>query len=62
MEMKNLFVKLMATLWENTYRAVVTDQNDQYVATARVIVNIPLSREVLPDNAPRSGPTVIGTC
>lgn len=26
MEMKNLFVKLMATLWENTYRAVVTDQ------------------------------------
>ena len=52
MEMKNLFVKLMATLWENTYRAVVTDQNDQYVATARVIVNIPLSREVLPDNAP----------
>ena len=43
MEMKNLFVKLMATLWENTYRIVINDQNDQYVATGRVIVNIPLS-------------------
>ena len=38
MEMKNLFVKLMATLWENTYRIVINDQNDQYVATGRVIV------------------------
>lgn len=59
MEMKNLFVKLMATLWENTYRAVVTEQNDQYVATARVIVNIPLSREVLPDNAPEVDPQLL---
>ena len=37
MEMKNLFVKLMATLWENTYRIVINDQNDQYVATGRVV-------------------------
>ncbi|SUP40916.1 hypothetical protein [Veillonella criceti] len=53
MEMKNFYVKLMATLWENTYRAVITDQNEQYAATARVIVNIPLPPEALPPNAPQ---------
>lgn len=59
MEMKNLFVKLMATLWENTYRIVINDQNDQYVATGRVIVNIPLSPDELPPNAPEVEPQLL---
>lgn len=45
-------VQLLATLWENTYRAMVTNENDEYVATLRVIVNIPRDRSEVPDEAP----------
>lgn len=56
MELNALKVELLATLWENTYRAMVTDENGNYVATVRVIVNVPVDRELLPPNAPTVSP------
>lgn len=52
MEIINLSVKMMATLWENTYRAILTNQDDDYTAAARVIINVPLPPELMPDDAP----------
>lgn len=41
-------IDLMRTLWENTYRGTVFDYKEQYVATIRLILSIPLDRsEVL---------------
>lgn len=56
MKVNNLNVKLMATLWENTYRAMLTNENDQYVATARIVVNLPLSEDQVPEGAPEVQP------
>lgn len=35
-------IDLMRTLWENTYRGTVFDYKEQYVATIRLILSIPL--------------------
>ena len=56
MKVNNLNVKLMATLWENTYRAMLTNENDQYVATARIVVNLPLPEDQVPEGAPEVQP------
>ena len=56
MELLNLDIQLMATLWENTYRAAIKDQNGNYVASVRIIVNVPLSPDRLPPNAPKADP------
>lgn len=56
MELTNVNVKMMATLWENTYRMMVTDQNNNYLASARLIVSIPLPPEALPEGAPEVEP------
>lgn len=52
-------VDLMRTLWENTYRGTIFDDKDQYVATIRIILSIPLDRSEVPDNAPVVAPVVI---
>lgn len=52
MNVKNLQVKLMKTLWENTYRAMVQDIEGTYVATVRLVVTVPLSPELRPADAP----------
>ena len=36
-------IDLMRTLWENTYRGTVFDYKEQYVATIRLILSIPLA-------------------
>ena len=36
MELLNLDIQLMATLWENTYRAAIKDQNGNYVASVHI--------------------------
>jgi len=54
--MLKLQVKMLATLWENTYRATVTDEQEQYVATVRLVVNIPIDPDLLPENAPTVEP------
>lgn len=56
MEIMNMKLKMMATLWENTYRVAVEDGHQQYLATVRVVVNIPLSPEQRPENAPNVEP------
>ena len=50
---------LMRTLWENTYRGTVFDYKEQYVATIRLILSIPLDRSEVPENAPKVNPSVI---
>lgn len=59
MELLKVELQMMATLWENTYRAVMKDQSDNYLATARIIVNVPLSKEELPEGAPEVGPQLL---
>ena len=52
-------IDLMRTLWENTYRGTVFDYKEQYVATIRLILSIPLDRSGVPENAPKVNPSVI---
>ena len=53
MEIINMKVKMMATLWDNTYRVAIDDGQGKYIGTARVVVNVPLPPEALPENAPQ---------
>lgn len=43
---------MMRTLWQNTYRATVFNIKDEYTATLRIILSIPLPKEEIPENAP----------
>lgn len=52
------YIDLMRTLWENTYRGTVFNYKEQYVATIRLILNIPLDRSEVPENAPEVNPSV----
>lgn len=52
-------IDLMRTLWENAYRGTVFDYKEQYVATIRLILSIPLDRSEVPENAPKVNPSVI---
>ena len=42
MEIMNMKLKMMATLWDNTYRVAIDDGQGKYIGTARVVVNVPL--------------------
>ena len=53
MEIMNMKLKMMATLWDNTYRVAIDDGQSKYIGTARVVVNVPLPPEALPENAPQ---------
>lgn len=55
MEM-NLQLTLLATLWENTYRASITNENNEYLATLRLIVSVPKDKSEIPDDAPEVAP------
>ncbi len=52
-------VEIMATLWENTYRIMVTNNNEEYIATLRAIVSIPQDRADLPPTAPVVEPQLL---
>lgn len=52
-------IDLMRTLWENTYRGTVFNDKEQYVATIRILLQIPLDREEVPENAPIVNPNII---
>ena len=45
MEIMNMKLKMMATLWDNTYRVAIDDGQGKYIGTARVVVNVPLPPE-----------------
>ncbi len=45
-------VNLKRTLWNHTYRGTVCNDREQYLATIRVILGIPLDRSEVPENAP----------
>lgn len=52
-------IDLMKTLWENTFRGTIFDYKNQYIATVRIVFNIPLDRDLVPDNAPEVSPAII---
>ncbi len=52
-------IDLMRTLWENTYRGTIFDYKEQYVATVRLVLSIPLDRSEVPSNAPKVNPMII---
>lgn len=52
-------IDLMRTLWENTYRGTIFNYKEEYVATVRLILSIPLDRSEVPENAPEVAPNVI---
>ena len=37
MEIINMKLKMMATLWDNTYRVAIDDGQGKYIGTARVV-------------------------
>ena len=59
MEIMNMKLKMMATLWDNTYRVAIDDGQGKYIGTARVVVNVPLPLEMLPENAPQVEPQLL---
>lgn len=52
-------IDLMRTLWENTYRGTVFDYKEQYVATIRLILSIPLDRSEVPEMLRRLIPQLL---
>lgn len=52
-------IDFMRTLWENTYRGTVFDCTNNYVATIRMVLGVPIDRDQLPENAPTVAPLVI---
>lgn len=57
-EQSTLSLKLMRTLWLNTYRAAVTDETKSQIASLRIVPHIPLDREELPPDAPDAIPFI----
>lgn len=45
-------IKLLKTLWFNTYTAHVATSYDEYIATLKIIPCMPLDRQEVPENAP----------
>lgn len=52
-------LRLARMLWFNMYRAQVTDEAGEYLATLRLIPAIPLDREEVPPDAPEVEPYVL---
>ena len=50
-EMK-LKLTLARTLWFNTYRANITNTDDEHICLVRLIPTLPLDRSKVPDDAP----------
>lgn len=50
-EMK-LKLTLARTLWFNTYRANITNTDNEHIALVRLIPTLPLERSEVPDDAP----------
>lgn len=53
MILSDLKVQLARTLWHNAYRARITAAGD-YIATLRLLPQIPLDRSEIPENAPEA--------
>lgn len=51
-ETTTLRVQMARTLWHNAYRARITDSAGEYVATLRLLPQLPLDQSELPEDAP----------
>ncbi len=47
---------LSRTLWQNTYRCIITNEENEYIANILIILGIPLKRSEIPENAPEALP------
>lgn len=45
-------LKLARTLYDNVYRAMLLDENQQPVGHLRIVPNIPMDRSLVPEDAP----------
>lgn len=52
-------IKITKTLYENMYRCIVNDSNDNTIGHLRVIPSMPLSKEFVPENAPEVPPFLL---
>lgn len=59
MNKKPWTVKLTKTLYHNTYRTVLSNENEEVVGKLRVVVGLPLERSEVPENAPEVPPFLL---
>lgn len=52
-------VKVSKTLYQNTYRCVLNNENEEVIGTLRVVPGIPLDRAEVPENAPEVPPYLL---
>ncbi len=53
-------LKMMATLWDNTYRVAIDDGQGKYIGTARVVVNVSTTTRSVTRKCTTSRATIIG--
>ena len=60
MEIMNMKLKMMATLWDNTYRVAIDDGQGKYIGTTRVSSKMfHYHQKCLPENAPQVEPQLL---
>ena len=51
--------KLSKTLYQNTYRCILSNENEEVIGTLRVVPGIPMDRSEVPENAPSVPPYLL---
>ena len=59
MEKEKVTIKVAKTLYHNTYRCTVLNEQSETKALLKVIPQLPLSREEIPENAPEVPPFLL---
>ena len=52
-------VKLSKTLYQNTYRCTLSNENEEVIGNLRVVPGLPLDRSEVPENAPTVPPYLL---
>ena len=59
MEKEKVTIKVAKTLYHNTYRCTVINEQNETKALLKVVPQLPLSREEVPENAPEVPPFLL---
>ena len=51
--------KLSKTLYQNTYRCILNNENEEVIGHLRVVPGLPLDRSEVPENAPTVPPYLL---
>lgn len=52
-------IKITKTLYENMYRCIVTDSEDNTIGNLRVVPSMPLDKKLVPEGAPDVPPFLL---